>query len=352
MGSSDCIDIQLFHQMNVLCHVFKAYRRSGITVEIMAVNPLQLYGNVVNLEYFTVDLNFTETNLFFDQLTVCDQMKGIQLGIIRCPGTDIFHADANTVSGFHNCFRICNLTADINCTFVDDRQKTVFTFNCGFQLVIRDMIFGTGKQVYISENTGETELVLAFQIGGDTPFQNEYIEGVFAVLRKIGDIKLAGCMGNLGVTLEFAVDVQIECGVNAFKIEVIPFACLFSQIECPAVVPAGIFIGKVRKHNREGIPGIQILDVVITVHLYTGRNRDRFIQLFVDIKIIHMSMLLDLPYAVERHKTGAGGTVLNAVLDPDGVRFRKGNIVTAMRFSTDAFKAFKFSHISFPHTLP
>ena len=151
-------------------------------------------------------------------------------------------------------------------------------------------------------------------------------------------------MGNLGVTLEFAVDVQIECRVNAFKIEVIPFACLLSQIERAAIMPAGIFVRQVREHDREGITGVQILDVVIPVHLYTGRNRDRFIQFFVDLKILHMSMLFDLPYAVERHKPGTGGTVLNPVLDPDGVRFSKGNIVTAVRFCTDAFKAFVFFH--------
>ena len=109
----------------------------------------------------------------------------------------ILNTESNAAADFHNRFRIGDLTADVNGAFIDDSQKTVFSINTGFQFIIRDVIFGTGQEIYVSENTGEAELVLTFQIGGDTPFQNKDINGIFSVYCKVGDIKFTGCMGNL-----------------------------------------------------------------------------------------------------------------------------------------------------------
>ena len=88
-------------------------------------------------------------------------------------------------------------------------------------------------------------------------------------------------------------------------------------------MPAGILIRKVRKHNRERISDIEILNMVIAVHLNTRGNGDSVLKLFVGLKILNLIVLLDLPYTVKRGETGAGCTVLNAVLGSDHVIFCK-----------------------------
>ena len=112
-------------------------------------------------------------------------------------------------------------------------------------------------------------------------------------------------MRDLGVTLKLTVDIQVKCGVNALKVDIILLIELFLQIEGAAIMPAGIFIRKVREHDRERISDVQILDVVISVHLYTSGNGNSVLQLFVDLEVLNVVELLDLPYAVERHETRA-----------------------------------------------
>ena len=48
------------------------------------------------------------------------------------------------------------------------------------------------------------------------------------------------------------------------------------------------------QHNRKRIADIQILNVVVTVHLHTGRNRNGLAKHFIDIKIFYMVKLLYL----------------------------------------------------------
>ena len=80
-------------------------------------------------------------------------------------------------------------------------------------------------------------------------------------------------MGYLRITLELSVHIEIKRRVNTFKVDVVLFARLLFQIEGAAVMPTRILIRKVRKHNRERISRIQVLNVVISVHLNTRRPR-------------------------------------------------------------------------------
>lgn len=84
------------------------------------------------------------------------------------------------------------------------------------------MSLGTDQQINASEDPREAELVLTLEVGGDAPLQNEHVNGIFSVHRKVGDIKLAGGMGDLGISLELSVDVQIKSAVNSIKVDIIP----------------------------------------------------------------------------------------------------------------------------------
>ena len=70
-------------------------------------------------------------------------------------------------------------------------------------------------------------------------------------------------------------------------------------------MPTGVLVRKMRKHNRERISRVKILNVVVAVHLNTRRNGDSIFKLFVYFEVLNVVELFDLPYAIERHKTRA-----------------------------------------------
>ena len=349
---SDCVDVQLLHQVNVLSHILKAYGCCGLAVEVMAVNTLELNCYAVNLKYFTVDGYLAEADLFLDLLSICIEVKSVELGILGSPRTNAINGKSCTIANLGNNLGLTDDATDIHVTHIDHGNGTVLTIDLGFKLVIGNMLFGTGEHIYVSENTRETEFILTLKVGGDTPFENENVKRVLTVLHKLGNVKLTGCVRDLRVTLELSVYVEIKCGVNTFKVDIVLFAGGLFQVEGAAVMPAGILIRKVRKHNRERISDIEILNMVIAVHLNTRGNGDSVLKLFVDLKILNVVVLLDLPYTVKRGETGAGCTVLNAVLGSDHVIFCKRDVVASMRGCTNSFESFVLFHFVPPYTFP
>ena len=159
-------------------------------------------------------------------------------------------------------------------------------------------------------------------------------------------------MRDLRVALELSVYIEIKCGVNTFKVDIIFFSGGLFLVEGAAIMSAGILIRKVRKHNRERISDIEILNMVIAVHLNTRGNGDSVLKLFVDLKILNVVVLLDLPYTVKRGETGAGCTVLNAVLGSDHVIFCKRDVVAYMRGCTNSFESFVLFRFVPTYTFP
>ena len=86
------------------------------------------------------------------------------------------------------------------------------------------MLFGTGKQIYVSVNTRETEFILTFKIGGNAPFEDKNIDGVLTVQGKLGHIKLTRCVRDLRIALELSVYIEVKCGINTLKVKIILFA--------------------------------------------------------------------------------------------------------------------------------
>ena len=111
-------------------------------------------------------------------------------------------------------------------------------------------------------------------------------------------------------------------------------------------MPAGIFIGNMGKHHGKRIPCVQILDPVKSVHLHAGGHGNLLLQDLVDIKILHMSVLTDLPHTVQGQKAGTGGAIRNAAADAHGILHPKRDVVTSMGHGADTVKAFKFFHES------
>ena len=80
---------------------------------------------------------------------------------------------------------------------------------------------------------------------------------------------LYGVVAAGAVNQKLAVDVYGECTVNALKIDIVSFTALFLQVKCTAIMPARVLIRKMRKHYRERVSCVQILNLVKSMHLNT-----------------------------------------------------------------------------------
>ena len=289
--------------MNVLGHILKTNGCCGLAVEVMTVYALKLNCFAVHLKYLTVDGNGSEADAFDDLLTVRAEFQGIKFRSFRRPF--LYVGNNQFIGHFSRNNNSVTFKSEfyVNITFVDELQNTVRTAKGSFDLIIGNVVFRASKHIHASENTAETEFVLTLKIGGDTPFKNENVDGVFTVYGKVGDIKLTGSVRNLRISLEFAVNVNIECAIYTFEVDVISFAPLLLYVKGAAIMPTRIIVRKMRKHNRERIANVEVLNVVVSVHLHTCGYRNRLAKHFVYIEIFYVVKLLNLPYTVKGGKT-------------------------------------------------
>ena len=203
---------------------------------------------------------------------------------------------------FCNCFLRSDDATNIHFTFVGKRKNTVISANLSFNFIIRDVFFGTCQQIHASENTRKAKLILTFEIGRNTPFQNENVDGILSVFYQLRDVKLTCGMRDLRISLELTVDIKIKRRINTLEIEIVFLVCFFVQVKTSTVVPRGILVRNMRKHNGERISDIQILNMIVTVHLNTRGNGNRIRKFLIEFKILHVIMLLDLPRSVKRQK--------------------------------------------------
>ena len=113
-------------------------------------------------------------------------------------------------------------------------------------------------------------------------------------------------MGNLAVRSELIVDPYIERGVNAFEVEVRLLALHGRRNgEVADVESAGIFVGNVRRVNRDRIVDVGVVRNVVAAverHLPVHRNGHlvKAVLCFVDgLDAVDVREELEFPFAAE-----------------------------------------------------
>ena len=178
---SDCVDVQLLHQVDVLRHILKAYGRGGLAIKVMSVYAFEFHGIAVDLEHLSVDAYFAESDAFFNLFTVCMDFKRIKIRLLCRPMLCSRMNDFSLHTGRNDDAAIFENKLYIHFALICKREYAVAARQFRFNLIIGYMLFGTGEQIYVSVNAREAELILTFEIGGNAPLENQNVDGVLSV---------------------------------------------------------------------------------------------------------------------------------------------------------------------------
>src|SRR5690554_337755 len=88
------------------------------------------------------------------------------------------------------------------------------------------------------------------------------------------NIKFTGRMGYLAISGIISINKKIKAGIYTFKIYINLFVLKIHQVKLPIIETTGILIRNIGKIKWNRITYINILMIVITIHLPTGRNSD------------------------------------------------------------------------------
>ena len=191
------------------------------------------------------------------------------------------------------------------------------------------------QKINISEDAAHTEFILVFHIAAVTPFQHQYCQTVFAVLQNVCQVKFAGGTGNLTVADIFAVDPNIEAGINAFKDKICIGCIIFSfVVEIPHICTAGIILWYIWRIEREGITNISILMRVVPEILPYPGNRDgiklthiKIVHVKFFFQIINAGKIFESPVAVQQLESIGFFSIFYQIVHHFGCR----NVVTSVR---------------------
>ena len=229
VGGADGVDIQFLHQAEILFHILQTNGGRRFRMEFVAVDALQLHGNTVDFEHLAIDGHLAEADLFHNLLAAGRQRHRVQFGILGRPRGDRIDYNRRAFPGADGDLLCLYLAKNVHGALIADGQNAVFPIDFGFQCIVRDVLVRPGKEIHIPEDAGKAELILALQIGGHAPFEDKDVQRVLSIHHQIGDIKLRGGVGNLGIPLLYAVDIEIEGRIHALKIQIILLAIPFAQ---------------------------------------------------------------------------------------------------------------------------
>ena len=158
-------------------------------------------------------------------------------------------------------------------------------------------------------------------------------------------------MGNLAVTNKAAVDPQINAGIDALKIQIIP-AVGISNPELGPVDAAGIIQRDMRRVIGEGVADVGVLVVVIPVHLPDRGNgyRIELIAGFVfvmDRDFTDGIKIFEFPVAIEQNEAGRGFAEAVHCF----ARIIAGDVISAGRFRPDVQDMVIFIEVVVDHVI-
>ena len=283
VARADGVDIVRLHHLQIPERIRLADRSSGIRVAVVAVYAAQENRCAVEQKPAVFDRDGADADALPDGFLRRPDRQLVQRGAFRAPKLRLLDPEVKDAAV---PYRRPALPAALDTAFQrglaalgGQRDPQVCLLPVGGQAgrdgPVHGMLPRTQQQPDVPENTACAEFILILKIRSVAPFEDEDGYPVFAGPGLIGDAELAGAVADLTVAREFAVDPEIEAGIDALKIQ-IPFVPAFRlrEAEHGLISAAGIFTGDIRRLKRNRIADVDVLMAVISEALPTGRDVD------------------------------------------------------------------------------
>ena len=226
MRGSDGVDVERFHQSNVLEKILCAHHIAVLFMCIMMIDTLEFDKLIIEQEPFPVNFHRSEANPCTDNLNNLilirkRQKKLIKYGLFGAPFLyrKIAERKADLFSGIDrlgsNAFFVLHqLCTDTQASGVFNVQTdfgfkvvAVFGLSCIHRKVV-DIVLAVLGNIHVTENSVFTEHILTFQIRAVTPFCHNCQKLVFAGNGKAVKRKLRHIVRAFAVTDIPAVNIK------------------------------------------------------------------------------------------------------------------------------------------------
>ena len=142
-------------------------------------------------------------------------------------------------------------------------------FRCDIKIL--DMSLGTGKKIYVTEDSVKAEAVLVLKIAARTPLIHVYSYCVFTLANVLGNIEFTLKMCALCKAHVFSVYVKNTTGCNSFKYDICILAYV-RNVKGSFIHTHRIDIGNVGIVTTEGVVDIRVVRIFISEYLPAGGN--------------------------------------------------------------------------------
>ncbi len=346
VAGTDGIDVVLFHDHEVVNHMFHGGRRPEVRVAVMAVDALEFDLLPVEVQNAVLDLYVAEAEAQGDGLTAASENEGIeQRGLVRPEfgvideevkrslfmNDDAARFDLHPVRAeqavFHQRLAVHRHLGGASAAGVG---RVEF----GTNIYIGDVHGVAQKQVDLAENARPAELVLVLQIRPVAPLEHKNLYGILARMEVLCDLELACHVADLAVAHKRPVDVEVEAGIHALEVEVEGFFHHGGvNLQGAGVESAGILLGNKGRVKGDGIEDIDVVRGVVSsplhglpragdVQLLGGRSlekilgqvMDRGIKCKVPVAAKGAEKVALVTIAAERHRLVVEGDKVGAGL--------------------------------------
>ena len=139
---------------------------------------------------------------------------------------------------------------------------------------IPDVLLRPVHEMDIAEDARPSELVLVLEIRAIGVFEHDDSEPILPVLELVGDIELGGAVRDLAIADEGAVEIDEECRIHAFEVEIAAPAAPLLLLEVEDVGSRRVVRRNIRRIVRNRIVDVRVLLLHIPERLEGGRHMD------------------------------------------------------------------------------
>ena len=242
------VQVVALHQEDVLHHALHRHRLAMDGMDVVAVGPLQISKDIIDIEFVTLKLHLTEplleegAFLQFSGLVIHGYLYGIKVRFFCTPQLGGRYLHGFALPCLHAVFVIegnHRLPPGPYPGGKPDGRKVIG------KNTFRSNIFhvhpGAGHQVHIPVDTAEAEHVLVFQVGAVAPFIDLHRQRVHTPFHIGRNVELGIVVGALAVAHLLSVHPNVKGRIHPVKMQINLLAVPFpGQGEIPAVRAHGI----------------------------------------------------------------------------------------------------------------
>ena len=341
MAGTNRINIVLLHQDQIHHSLFHADSISGEGIAVVTIYAAEFHLLTVNQNHTVLNFDGTETDLLSDHFFFTFQNQGVLLGVFGIPFDYIFH-----FKGHITAFYIL-LTHDLAFRIHQgslNRYAAAYIVNIYAQLTIliivyqihmgkevTNVVLGTQHQIYITEDTAHTQLVLIFQITAIAPFQNQYSQVVITLNQQVGNIELTGGMAYLAVAGKLTVHPYIKARIYTFKAQVVTVGAFILNFKITLIYTARVLCGHIGRIIGERIVYVGVLMTIVTMILPYRRHGNLIVSnvLSPEIvgQIIHAVEIAESPHAIQQQESVRHFTIANQRFIHCAERYIVGTVI-------------------------